>query len=467
MNDFCQRSGVPLRLEHFSSWFWPHFADDIKYGGLLFLHMREKGVHLWDNRPCFFSTAHTDADIAFIVEAFKSSIGELQAGGFLPGESVMNVGTNGHNGQNGHSNGASAPLESSVILSGASPRVQSKDLPAGGSQTSIASSRAMLVGTMPPAAEAFSTPLHSARDDKHEAAVGMKPLQFSLYFFGNYPAAYDPDKYRLILDGARFADQNNFTAVWLPERHFHALGGFSPNPSLLAAALARETSRIALRGGSVVLPLHHPVRVAEEWAMVDNLSNGRVGMSIASGWHPNDFVFAPDRFERRREICLEDIQTIQKLWRATCDAAARAGPSILPILPQADAKMTIKVADTKIGFIPAPDTTRDFKPPAALRAHLRAADLNRIAFYVSEQPTSFFDGVAGSSSVHASRIGRDTKGRRRDRSVHSIYFCFRRRRQGRQGREHPARVTQRLAYGRWHRCFQCRSRTGTAERLLL
>ena len=84
---------------------------------------------------------------------------------------------------------------------------------------------------------------------------------------------------------------------------------------MLAAALARDTERIALRGGSVVLPLHHPVRVAEEWAMVDNLSKGRVGMSIASGWHPNDFVFAPERFERRREICLEDIQTIQKLWR--------------------------------------------------------------------------------------------------------------------------------------------------------
>ncbi len=49
--------------------------------------------------------------------------------------------------------------------------------------------------------------------------------------------------------------------------------------------------------------------------MVDNLSGGRTGISIATGWHPNDFIFAPERFERRREICLEDIQTIQKLWR--------------------------------------------------------------------------------------------------------------------------------------------------------
>ncbi len=109
------------------------------------------------------------------------------------------------------------------------------------------------------------------------AAIPAKPLQFSLYFFGNYPAAYDPDKYRLILEGSRYADQHDFTAIWMPERHFHSLGGFSPNSSVLAAALARDTERIALRGGSVVLPLHHPVRVAEEWSVVDNLVKGPRG----------------------------------------------------------------------------------------------------------------------------------------------------------------------------------------------
>ncbi len=271
INEFCQRVGVPLRLEHFSSFFLPHFDDDIKYGGLLFLHLRDKGVHVWEGRPCFFSTAHTDEDIMFIVRAFKQSITELQTGGFLPGQPVQDVASNGRNGH------------------------------------------------VPPSiSEHVSTAEHTtqiALPEVHPTAGAKKPLQFSLYFFGNYPAAYDPDKYRLILESARYADQHDFTAVWLPERHFHALGGFSPNPSLLAAALARDTERIALRGGSVVLPLHHPVRVAEEWSMVDNLSKGRVGMSIASGWHPNDFIFAPERFERRREICLEDIQTIQKLWR--------------------------------------------------------------------------------------------------------------------------------------------------------
>ncbi len=259
INEFCKSAGVPLRLEHFSSFFLPHFDDDIKYGGLLFLHLRDKGVHVWEGRPCFFSTAHTDADIAFIVRTFKESITDLQIGGFLPGQPVQDAAPGGRDGHAFPSTHAHASAATNLAQP-VTPEVR---------------------------------PVTNAKN----------PLQFSLYFFGNYPAAYDPDKYQLILEGARFADQHDFTAVWLPERHFHALGGFSPNPSLLAAALARDTERIALRGGSVVLPLHHPVRVAEEWSMVDNLSKGRVGMSIASGWHPNDFVFAPERFERRREIC--------------------------------------------------------------------------------------------------------------------------------------------------------------------
>jgi iturin family lipopeptide synthetase A len=291
LNSFFTRSGVPLRLENFSSLFLPHFDDDIKYGGLLFLHLREKGLHLWEGRPCFLSTAHTEEDVAFIIRVFKESVRELQVAGFLPGEpleegtdqSVNGAhGTNGTNGTNGHH--APAPVQKRAITPVAQERVT----------------------------RATANP--SLTTDRR-LPVSARPLQFSLYYFGNYPADYREDKYDLIFKGAQFADENGFTAVWLPERHFHAVGGFSPNPSLLAAALARETTRLQLRGGSVVLPLHHPVRVAEEWALVDNLSHGRTGISIASGWHPNDFIFAPERFERRREILLEDVATIQKLWR--------------------------------------------------------------------------------------------------------------------------------------------------------
>jgi len=135
------------------------------------------------------------------------------------------------------------------------------------------------------------------------------------YFAAEEDDRPGPERYRLLLEGAKFGDRNGFSSVWMPERHFHAFGGLYPNPSVTAAAVAAVTERIALRAGSVVLPLHHPVRVAEEWSVVDNLSGGRVGLSIASGWHANDFVFAPERYEQRREVLSSSLDLLLRLWR--------------------------------------------------------------------------------------------------------------------------------------------------------
>ena len=66
------------------------------------------------------------------------------------------------------------------------------------------------------------------------------------------------------------------------------------------AAVAAITKRVQIRSGSVVLPLHNPIRVAEEWAVVDNLSGGRVGLSFASGWHAGDFALMPGNFKDRK-----------------------------------------------------------------------------------------------------------------------------------------------------------------------
>lgn len=164
-----------------------------------------------------------------------------------------------------------------------------------------------------------SSPASDAGPSQPARPVGQSPslktISFSLYFFGDYQAQYSDDKYHLLMEAAQFADRNGFAAIWVPERHFHSFGGFSPNPSVIAAALARETERIGIRAGSVVMPLHNPIRVAEEWAVVDNLSKGRAGISFASGWHPDDFVFAPEGYANRRELTFEGIETVRRLWR--------------------------------------------------------------------------------------------------------------------------------------------------------
>ncbi len=144
---------------------------------------------------------------------------------------------------------------------------------------------------------------------------GGKAPQFSLFYFASSDSTNAADQYRLLMEGARFADANEFEAVWTPERHFHAFGGPYPNPAVISAALAASTSRLKIRAGSVVATLHHPARIAEEWALVDNLSGGRVGIAFASGWQPNDFIFNPDNFADRNGALKRCMDDVRALWR--------------------------------------------------------------------------------------------------------------------------------------------------------
>jgi natural product biosynthesis luciferase-like monooxygenase protein len=139
-------------------------------------------------------------------------------------------------------------------------------------------------------------------------------MEFSLYYFSGDGSSNQSDKYRLLIESAKFADLNGFSAVWTPERHFHPFGGLYPNPSLTSAALAMVTQRVRLRAGSVVMPLHHPARVAEEWAIVDNLSHGRVDLAFASGWTVDDFVLSSRSYADRKSTMWDGIHTVQKLW---------------------------------------------------------------------------------------------------------------------------------------------------------
>jgi natural product biosynthesis luciferase-like monooxygenase protein len=177
------------------------------------------------------------------------------------------------------------------------------------------------------------------KEDRGTPRAGPPPrlhrtMDFSLFYFSSDEGA-DAEKYRLLREGALFADRNGFSAVWTPERHFHAFGGLFPNPAVTGAAIATLTENVQIRSGSVVLPLHHPIRVAEEWSVVDNLSNGRVGISVASGWQPNDFVLAPDNHARRNALMYENLETIRKLWRGeTLQFDGPKGPVDVRVLPR-------------------------------------------------------------------------------------------------------------------------------------
>jgi natural product biosynthesis luciferase-like monooxygenase protein len=157
-----------------------------------------------------------------------------------------------------------------------------------------------------------------------QSAYAHEGIDFSLFYFSADAGENPANKYRLLIEGAKFADDNGFVAVWTPERHFHAFGGLYPNPSVTNAALAMVTKRIQLRSGSVVAPLHSPLRIAEEWSVVDNLSHGRAAISFASGWMPEDFVLRPENFASRKEVMFQYIDTVRRLWRG--ERVAMPGP---------------------------------------------------------------------------------------------------------------------------------------------
>ncbi|WP_108813437.1 MupA/Atu3671 family FMN-dependent luciferase-like monooxygenase [Loktanella sp. Alg231-35] len=169
------------------------------------------------------------------------------------------------------------------------------------------------------------------------AGEGSAPgvgMDFSLFYWGNDDGV-GRGKYRSLLEGAQFADKNGFCAVWTPERHFHAFGGPYPNPSVTGAAVAAVTQNLAVRAGSCVAPLHHTARIAEEWAVIDNLTNGKTGLAIASGWQPDDFVLRPENTPPKNKPAMFDaIRDLRKLWAGETVEFARADGEMHGVVTQ-------------------------------------------------------------------------------------------------------------------------------------
>jgi len=84
LNTFCTEFGAPIRIVHFASVWKVNFLEDHPLQDLLFAMMRSRGIHILDNFPCFFTTAHSEADFAAIAKAFRDSVLELQEAEFLP-----------------------------------------------------------------------------------------------------------------------------------------------------------------------------------------------------------------------------------------------------------------------------------------------------------------------------------------------------------------------------------------------
>src|SRR5262249_10249356 len=84
INGFMAEVGAPFKLNTFASLWRNVFTEDLPYGDLIYAMLRDRGIHILDNFPCFLTTAHTDEDVAAIVAAYKAAATEMQASGFFP-----------------------------------------------------------------------------------------------------------------------------------------------------------------------------------------------------------------------------------------------------------------------------------------------------------------------------------------------------------------------------------------------
>ena len=83
INNCFEKNYVSSKLENFGSVFYMHFPVEERFASLFYYHLREKGVHLLENFPCFLTTAHTEADLDFVARAFEESVVEMQRSGFF------------------------------------------------------------------------------------------------------------------------------------------------------------------------------------------------------------------------------------------------------------------------------------------------------------------------------------------------------------------------------------------------
>ncbi|RDS83646.1 amino acid adenylation domain-containing protein [Dyella monticola] len=91
LNMFCADVGAPIKVTHFASVWKTNFLEDHPLQDLLFAMMRSRGIHILDNFPCFFTTAHAEEDFVTIAKAFKDSVLELQEAEFLPRRKKIEV----------------------------------------------------------------------------------------------------------------------------------------------------------------------------------------------------------------------------------------------------------------------------------------------------------------------------------------------------------------------------------------
>lgn len=142
-------------------------------------------------------------------------------------------------------------------------------------------------------------------------------MDFALFYLPTYRKGFSQSLnhfYEEMTDSVRLADRLGWQRVLTTEHHFHYYGGAVTNPAVMLAAWARETKNLRLGAGVSLVPLRHPLQVAEDYAMVDHLSGGRFDMGLSRGFVPHEFDgFGISQAETADRVS-EAIDILRKFW---------------------------------------------------------------------------------------------------------------------------------------------------------
>ena len=119
--------------------------------------------------------------------------------------------------------------------------------------------------------------------------------------------------YKNTLEQVKLAEEVKFDSAWISEHHFLD-DGYCPSPAVIASAMAAVTSRIKIGSAGIILPLHNPIRVAEDTALVDNISDGRFNLGVVLGYRKDEFDGFGLPMKQRPSRMEEGIEVIVKSW---------------------------------------------------------------------------------------------------------------------------------------------------------
>lgn len=175
-------------------------------------------------------------------------------------------------------------------------------------------------------------------------------------FTGQIPQGTDRtfrQEYHDVVELARLAETLGFDSVWVSEHHGSS-DGYLPSLLPVLAALATATDRMLLGTGVLLVPFHHPLRLAEDAAVVDQLSGGRVVLGLGLGWREEEFRMFGTPYNERLWRTIETVEILRKAW--TGERFSHEGK----IFRFEEVKVT-------------PSPAKDQGPPLYLGGHVEAA----------------------------------------------------------------------------------------------